>query len=401
MKLLERRGLPLAVLAAGGLGALVFALGRPTAPGLPPVDSTPLVRAVRAQPSDWQHIVRAEGTIRARTNTDLVPQVSGLVSWISPALRAGGLFEEGEVLLIIEPRDHEIAVKRALAAVTRARGQLQLAELHLKRERDLMSRAAAAQADLDEAIARETTASAAVLETEAALEQAQVDLERTALVAPFDGRVVEKSVDIGQFVTRGVAAASLYSIDTVEVSLPIRDDELLFANLRMEHRGGEMVFEGPPVVLRAHFAGGDYSWLGRIVRTGARIDPRSRMVHVVAEVANPYAQVGDEGRPPLAVGLFVDAEIQGRRDEGVFVLPREVMRGGDRVLVIEDDSRLRFRSVEVIRYERDRVILGAGLSPGERVCVSPLEVAVDGMRVRFQAEGEEMAGEVAAARSAP
>jgi RND family efflux transporter MFP subunit len=355
------------------------------------------VRIVRAKPGDWQHVVHTEGTVRARTNTDLVPEVAGRVSWISPSLRAGGLFEEGEVLLRLEPRDHEVAVKRARAALLRSRGELQLAKLHLGREQDLQSRAAAAQADLDEAIARETTARAAVLEAEATFDQATADLERTELWAPFTGRVVEKSVDVGQFVTRGVAVASLYSIDTAEISLPIRDDELVFANLHMEQRGDQMVFEGPPVLLRARFAGGDHVWHGRIVRTGARIDPRSRMAHVVAEVERPYDQVGDDGRPPLVVGLFVDAEIQGRRDEGVFVLPREAMRGSNRVLIVDEDSSLRFREVEPIRFERDLVILGGGLATGERVCISPLEVAVEGMKVRV----ESPTGEVATAGSAP
>ena len=118
------------------------------------------------------------------------------------------------------------------------------------------------------------------------------------------------------------------------------------------------------------------------MRTEGEIDARSRMVHVVARVADPYARNAESDTAPLAVGLFVEAEILGRRAEGVTVLPAEALRGGSRVLVVDDAGSLRFRDVEVLREGRSEVVISSGLSAGERVCVSPLEAAVDGMAVR-------------------
>jgi multidrug efflux pump subunit AcrA (membrane-fusion protein) len=119
------------------------------------------------------------------------------------------------------------------------------------------------------------------------------------------------------------------------------------------------------------------------VRTEGALDPRERMLHVIAEIPEPYASGGD-GCPPLAVGLFVEAEIEGRMLPGVVVLPRSALRGGDRVLVVDGEARLHWREVEVLRRDRDEVFLGAGLEPGELVCVSPVEIAVEGMKVRVE-----------------
>ena len=107
------------------------------------------------------------------------------------------------------------------------------------------------------------------------------------------------------------------------------------------------------------------------------------MVYVVARVEKPYARNGSS-RPPLAAGLFVEAEIGGRVDENVFVLPRSALRDGDRVLVVDAENQLRWRDVDVLRVDRQRAILSGGVSPGERICISTLESAVEGMRVRVE-----------------
>ena len=220
---------------------------------------------------------------------------------------------------------------------------------------------------------------AALRETRAALDQAERDMARTEVRAPYTGRVRATSVDVGQFVNRGAPMATLYATDYAEVRLPIPDDDLAYLDLPLWHRGDKAA-EGPEVVLSARFAGGQHSWRGRIVRTEGEIDPRSRMVHVVARVEDPYAP--SDGRPPLAVGLFVEAEIQGRRAEGVYVVPRAALRASGTVYLIDADERLRIRTVEVLRSTREQVIVGAGLSDGDRVVVSPFDTAVDGMHIR-------------------
>ena len=190
--------------------------------------------------------------------------------------------------------------------------------------------------------------------------------------------------------------------------LPLPDRELAFLDLvlRAPSRDADAAAAAadlaPRAELRAEFAGRIHSWEGRVVRTEGELDPKSRMVHVVVRVEDPYDTDGDSpaGRPPLAVGLFVEAEIAGVVAHGVYVLPRGALRrnrGEDRphVLVVDDESRLRVRDVELLRMEPGRVILGGGLASGDRVCVSPLRAVTDGMRVRVAgdaSEGQELAG---------
>jgi hypothetical protein len=123
-------------------------------------------------------------------------------------------------------------------------------------------------------------------------------------------------------------------------------------------------------------------------------------VNVVAEVADPYGRSDDSEAAgvPLAVGLFVSAEIRGTTARAVVPLPREALRRGDRVLVVDAEERLRFRDVSVLRREHDRVLVRSGLAAGEVVCISPLEAPVDGMRVRT---GAPNAGPVAAREAKP
>ncbi|MGI9591067.1 MAG: efflux RND transporter periplasmic adaptor subunit, partial [Myxococcota bacterium] len=122
-------------------------------------------------------------------------------------------------------------------------------------------------------------------------------------------------------------------------------------------------------------------WTGTVERTEGEIDPQSRMVHVVARVESPYEAGSAGGRPPLAVGLFVRAEIEGREVTGAVVLPRSAMHGEDLVWVVDAEGRLRERAVEVVRSIEDEVVVAEGLRSGERVVVSPLETAIEGMSV--------------------
>jgi len=233
---------------------------------------------------------------------------------------------------------------------------------------------------VDDAENAAKVSSAVLRHGKAVLRKAIRDLARTEMQAPYRGRVREERVDLGQFVSRGSSIATIYAVDYVEVRLPIADDELAYLDLGL--RPGEVNGEGPAVTLRARFAGRDRSWRGRVVRTEGEIDPQSRMVRVVAQIEDPLGNAG-EGRAPLEVGLFVDAEIQGLTFEDAVVLPREALRDGNQVFVVDADSRLRFRDVDVARVERDQVVVRGGLATDEQVCISPLATAVDGMIVRI------------------
>ena len=374
-----------APILALGLGGAVFAAllaTRPVIETQPRAALAPLVRVVPVEITEVQLSVRTHGTVTPRSESELIPEVSGAVIWISPALVSGGFFEAGEPLLRIDPRDYEAALEQARALLEQRRSELDRARKNLERRRGLAERKFASDAELDDAQNSQRVAAAALRAARAELDRARRDVERTEIRAPYAGRVRDERVDVGQFLNRGTPIATLYAVDYAEVRLPVPDSELAVLELPSLYQGGADGESGPEVILRADFAGAGREWRGRIVRTEGEIDAKTRMVHVVARIEDPYGRLAQRPSVPLAVGLFVEAEILGRRVEDVVVLPSAALRAGARVLLVDDAQRLRFREVEVLRAGREHVVIAAGLAEGERVCVSPIEAAVEGMAVR-------------------
>ena len=326
--------------------------------------------------------VQSQGTVTPRTQTIIAPEVSGRVISVSPAVTAGGFFRKGDVLITLDPVDFHLAVTQAKLEVARAK--LRLAQEEAEAEVALREWKELGQGEGTPLSLRQpqrAEAKAAVAASESALERTQRDLDRTELRAPFDGRVRSESVDVGQFLSKGAAVARVYAIDYAEVRLPLDDRELEFLDLPLAYREDDDNI-GPDVTLQAHFAGKARRWSGTVVRTEGEIDPKTRMVNVVARVADPYGRNNESGRPPLAVGLFVEAQIQGRTLKNVIVLPRRAFRESKTVIIIDSENRLRFRNVDVLRVDGETAYVKSGLRSGERVCLTALATVVDGMKVR-------------------
>ncbi len=373
--------LPIAALLASLIGAAIMVATSSPVEGRPSERQPRPVRVLEVKPTTVQLRVLSQGTVAPRTESELIPEVSGPVVWLSPALVSGGYFDADELLLRIDPRDYEAALERARAEVARAEGEYDHARKALKRRSGLASRGVVSPQALDDAERAERVTGAELRQERVALAEAERNLARTELRAPFAGRVRQERVDVGQFLSRGTSFATIYAIDFVEVRLPVPDNQLAYIDVPL-WRSGELEGEQPLVTLRARFAGAEHSWTGHIVRTEGEIDPKSRMVHVVARVKDPYAASEDGSRPPLAVGLFVQAEIEGRRAEDITLLPRSAMREGSRVLIVDAENRLRYRPVEVLRIHREDVLIRSGLEAGERVCISQLQTVIEGMEVQ-------------------
>lgn len=366
-----------AVIAAGCLAAILLYATRPVLQ--PQQLERPLlaVRTVRAVPVDVPLIVRSQGAVEPHTEAELIPEVSGRVVWMSPSLRSGGRFAAGELLLRIDDSDYRSGVGGAEAVLMRAQAEAEFARFESERMATLLARELASRSQAENALRARRVAESVLKEAEVALERARLDLARTAISAPFSGRVRSARVDIGQTLSRGDRIATVYATDYMEVRLPIADRQLAFLDPALIRSGIAAGGDAAPVSLHAEFGGQRWNWEGRIVRTEGEIDAGSRMVHVVARVENPDAAA----QAPLPVGLFVQAEIRGQIARGVIELPRAALRDGDRVLVVDAGDRLRFRPVTLLRADRDSVLVSSGLEAGERVCVSPLQLVVDGMQV--------------------
>jgi RND family efflux transporter MFP subunit len=349
-----------------------------TSPELEPTSPEPVattVRVLTVKPEAVRLTVHSQGTVAPNTESELVSEVAGRVVWKSPALVNGGSFRKGDELLRIEDQDYRSAVERARAAQARAQAEYEHSNFEYQRLESLEARQLASRSALENAQRIFKIAEATLQDASAGLAQAERDLDRTRLYAPFEGLVRRQAVDIGQFVNRGAAVATLYASAESEVRLPIADRQLAFLNIPMGSLGELPEDQQPDVVLSAEYAGQALEWRGRIVRTEAAIDTASRMVHVIARVANT------DQPTPLSVGLFVNAEIQGLLAQDIVRLPRAALRDDNQVLIVDAENKLRFRAVEPLRLYQDEVFIHGGLAAGDRVCISPLQTVVDGMSV--------------------
>ncbi|MDE0191535.1 MAG: efflux RND transporter periplasmic adaptor subunit [Gammaproteobacteria bacterium] len=361
-----------------------------TGPVTEPEDSgvqPPLVRFVEVRPGLVRLTVAAHGVVVPKTESRLVAEVSGRIVSVADSMVSGGFFRRDDVLVTIDRVDYELALEQARARLSSATSELAQARRALARQDRLTETDAVSKSNRDEAENRQLLAEASFREATAQEKRAERDLERTRVVAPYDGRVRSELVDPGQFVNRGETLANLYSVDVAEVRLPVHDEDLAFLPVSL---GGAL---DPAarlnVGLRARFAGREHEWRGRIVRTEGEIDPGTRMVKMIAEVQRPYDQA--EGKPPLTVGLFVDAEIEGREVGNAVVLPRAALQSEAHVHVIEADDRLAVREVEVLRLLGEEAYV-LGLRRGERVSLTRLPGAAEGLRVRTAGNGGALEG---------
>lgn len=325
--------------------------------------------------------VQAEGEVRPKTEIDLIPQVSGRIVAISQSFAEGAEFSPGETLIKIDDTNYVIAKTRAEAnlAAAKVAVQRELANAKIKKDHWLDKENAGVPTEYALNKPQVMEAEANLAAAEADLREANLNIARTEINVPFLGRVREKLVGIGQYVTAGTRLGRVFSTDVVEIRLPLTDSQLTELNLPI----GFMATAGnaPMVQFTASVGNKIHTWNGRIVRTNAAMDKDTRMVYAIAEVEDPYGLGSDNGSP-MAVGMFVQAEIAGVNSQSAMVLPRLALRNTNKVYVINDENRLEIRTVEVLSTSEHKVLVTDGVQPGDKVVTSTIPAAVDGMEVR-------------------
>lgn len=343
------------------------------------IKALPVLTAVATSDS-VQLSVRTQGEVQPRTEINLTNEVTGRITYMSPNFIEGGAFKKGDVLLRIDPAEYRLRV-------TQARANVSQAETVLAREQ---SEAEIARMDWEDLgtggeatplTLREPQMAEAAAQLEAAratLAEAELQLSRTQIRAPFDGRVVERDVDAGEFVGGNGRLGRIYASDIMDVRVPLTQNELRQTGLYLGYSAD--VETGVPVTLSADVSGQRVEWQGQITRTDARFDNQSRVLHAYVEVHNPFDAIAD-GRPALAPGLFVDADIAGPTLDNVVTIPRAALRGDNEVYLAEDDNTLTIQTVEVQSSNRERAVLTDGVRPGQTVIVSPIRGAATGMTI--------------------
>ena len=334
-----------------------------------------LVETMVAYPSEVGAKISSQGTIRPEHEIFVTSELSGKVTWVSKNFLDGAGFQIGDTLMKIEKRDYELALIstesslfQARLALEREEAEANLASIEWKR---------VGKGDASSLTLREpqlAQARAVLAAAEAAYEQSKRNLERTSIIAPFDGRVRKKMVDLGTNLIPGSRLADIYATASFEVRLPIADKDIPFLGIPLDGTSIDPA-NRPEVRLSTSYGGDELNTKGSIVRSQSEIDPKTRMISVIATIPISNANSG------FKVGMFVNAEINGLSFPGVTVVPRSAVK--DNMIWVVIDEKLRRKSVEVIRFEKDFAFISDGLNKNDRILITRLSSYVDGMPVRL------------------
>lgn len=329
------------------------------------------VETLIAQSSQVTIQVPSQGVVEPARTTTLAAEISGKVIETSPRFEVGERFAEGELILKIDDADYQSALIQAEANLAEARSALITEQARAEQSERDWKKLGSNQPPTDLVLRKPQLASAAARVSAAtgALEKAKRDLERTRILAPFAGRISSKRTEVGSFVSPGAILADFTSIGHHRIRLPINVEDLAFLP--------KLQADSPiNVTLQADAAGRSHSWTGTILRSEGEVDRASRSVFLVADAAEK-----DDG-DLLQPGLFVRANLAGRTLDNVFRIPRAAFLDRDRLILVDEQDRLRFKTVEIIRPDGLDLLVSGGLQNGDRICLTALASPVEGMEVR-------------------
>ena len=324
------------------------------------------VSVVAPETTEYEPSVRLNGVVAARTITDVIPQVGGRVVEVSPAFRPGTSFSEGEILFRIDASDYRLAVERTLAEIEAARSELALLEAQSAAERQVWDQQFADREipDLVAKVPQIAAVKARINSGEAARAAAELSLERTVVRAPFDGRVLDTRLDVGQVVGAGATIGSIFSHDSLEITAPVSNDELALL--------GDAIGR-PAMVSQEGNVGGLLE--ARVVRQAAALDERTRLRTLF---------LAAEDTAELTLGEFVGVEIQGDAAPAVYRVPAASLTSRNQVWVVDNGS-LSQREVDVIGGD-DNVAVVREFDTADGIVAIPPANSRDGLPVVVQSE---------------
>jgi RND family efflux transporter MFP subunit len=330
-------------------------------------------------PQYYQVIVQSFGTVKPRTQSVLFAQVSGQINKVSEQFRAGGFFEQGDMLLQLDDRDYRAEVKIAQASLMSAKQNMQEEGARVKQAKADWKRLGNGQTP-NALVLRQPqyqAAKAQVLSAQASLDKVNLSLERTIIVAPYAGRILSKSVDIGQVISSNTQLATIFAVDYVEIRLPIKNKDLPLMKLPEEYRNTHVQSKGQGsdssmisnVVISSDLMG-EQVWQGQIVRTESAIDEMSQQLYVVAQIIRPYDSEYNPGAQ-IKMGQYVTANITGRKVENALVIPNSAIYQGSYVYIVQNNLLMR-KDIELGWKNGTESIVTQGLNIGDELVLTSL-----------------------------
>ncbi|HEX4976112.1 MAG TPA: efflux RND transporter periplasmic adaptor subunit [Pseudomonadales bacterium] len=362
---------PITLLVGGLLVAFLLIFFKPQVQKHVVQPKLPVVTVSRVQAQDTKIPLFSRGTVRPSTEIMLTAEVQGKVVWIAPNFANGATFEANEPLLRIDPVNYRLELSKANSMISKA--ELNLAAVKADVRINALDKSQIGQARITEA---ETQLEAA----KADKERLQIMLEKTEIRAPFAGRVLERTVGVGQYIGPGMQLGRIFATNRAEVYLPVSDSQLQMINVPYHVSSDKS--QNPEVRLRTNFGDKVFYWTGSVIGTTGGVNTRNRLMYLIAHIDDPFGNdPAQPGRPPLTAGRFVEAEIEGLHFDNLFILPREAIRNTNQVLTVDKNQRLHIKQIEVLYKGKNDVYIKSGLADNDFVVLTPMDIVVEGMRV--------------------
>jgi RND family efflux transporter MFP subunit len=375
---------PMVVLGAGAGAVLFLFASAPRVERTTEIRVLPIVDAIPVVRGPIQRDVEAYGTVMPAREIEIVPEVSGRIVEIHPSMEPGGIVPAGEVLVRVDPEEYEFALARAQGALSEAEAGLEVEkgrQLVAEREWELFGKDLP-NAELGKSLAlREPQlrqAEAQIASAASVVKQAELDLRRTEIRAPFDVLVLREFVDVGQYVSPGTPIAMMAGADTfwVKVSVPM---DRLGALLEAAHAKTDAV----RIFSNVDSRDDDSAVVGTVVRHLGQVDPEGRMAQLLLEVKDPLGRNEEKPRyAPLVLNSYVRAELDAGTLEHGVTLPRQGMRENGEIWVVDPENRVAVRDATILWRQGEILAVADVFEPDDRVILSPVEDLVPGMEVR-------------------
>jgi RND family efflux transporter MFP subunit len=351
------------------------------------------VETTTLTPTNYQVVVQSFGTVTPRTQSVLFAQVSGQINKVSKQFRAGGFFEQGDILIQLDDRGHRAEVKIAQASLMSAKQNLQEEGARVKQAKADWKRLGNGKTP-NALVLRQPqyeAAKAQVLSAEALLDKVKLSLERTKIVAPYAGRILKKNVDIGQVISSNTQLADIFAVDYVEIRLPIKNKDLPLMKLPEEYRNADEKIDLEEkensliinVVITSDLMGKQV-WQGKIVRTESAIDEVSQQLYVVAQIIRPYDSEYNKGAQ-IKMGQYVTAHITGREVQKALVIPSSAIYQGSYVYIVQDNLLMR-KDIELGWQNGSESIVTQGLNAGDELVLTSLGQVSSGTPVAIKGQ---------------
>jgi len=385
-------------------------------------EPTRYVRVIKVLASNFTPVAEGYGSVQPAQVWAAVSQVSGRVISMHPQLRNGGIISAGTELIRIDPIDYELALGQAqnelvelnvqgdnaVASLAIEKRNLSLAEKEFNRKKKLANQGTVSKSSADET-ERAMLSSRTLVQNlentlallpiqrkllESKITQAERDLANTQLSAPFNMRVSGLAIEQHQYVSAGQTLFSGDAIDRVEITAQIAASSIkkLFLGQpdfptdvdAMNSNLASITGFKPTVKLDI---GGDVlaEWDAEFVRVSDSVDTQTQTIGIIIAVDNPMQKIIPGVRPPLSKGMFVQVSIAGHPQPDRIVIPRSVIRN-NRVYLVDKENRLQTREIKKLYDQRQFTVVDGNLQPGERIVVSDLAPAVDGMLLETEVD---------------